>query len=301
MARVQAKVSNISDEEILAQKSKELNAKGAKTVFEFEGEDDERDENTPHLNAAPVPSSVEAPSSPVPKLKLATMPLTPIGGPWLAGLGWRGGTGALVELIFKIGGDADTTSSDTDGVIFKEASCVTALPDGEICVCDSKAGRLVILTPEGQPRAFLHGGEGKKEGLRMPRGVACDETALYISEVGGSRVRKLRLPNEFRREMAETPRGSHLGGLALAPEECEMGSLTFPQGVCVDAGDLFVADCEDHRIAVYDSLTMAYKRSFGSFGDAPGELSFPSFPSRVAAPRSPPTSSPLTCSAPFSR
>lgn len=105
--------------------------------------------------------------------------------------------------------------------------------------------------------------------------MACDDTALYVSEVGGSRVRKLRLPEDFRVAGAATPRGSHLGGLSLDAESAVVGQLTFPQGVAVEYGELFVADCEDHRVAVYDARTLSYLRSFGSEGDADGELRFP--------------------------
>ena len=64
----------------------------------------------------------------------------------------------------------------------------------------------------------------------MPRGVACDAAALYVSEVGSSRVRKMRLPDEFRAGNAETPRGSNLGGLSIEPTGGAVeGELTFPQ------------------------------------------------------------------------
>jgi hypothetical protein len=53
------------------------------------------------------------------------------------------------------------------------------------------------------------------------------------------------------------------------------GELTFPQGVCLADGELFVCDCEDHRVVVYDALTMKYKRHFGSYGEEEGDLSFP--------------------------
>ena len=50
------------------------------------------------------------------------------------------------------------------------------------------------------------------------------------------------------------------------------GALTFPQGITYDAGELFVCDCEEHTIFVYDALTLQFKRSFGGPGDAEGEL-----------------------------
>ena len=183
----------------------------------------------------------------------------------------------LLEFGFSIGGASDIAGlgSDDDGLklTFSEPSGVVALPDGELCVADTKAHRLVILTPEGQPRAFLHGGDGR-DALKLPRGVASDATALYVTEVGGSRMRKLRLPEEFRVAGAETPRGSHLGGLALdATRSTASGALTFPQGILHDQGELLVCDCENHCVCVYDALSLAYVRSFGTQGEAEGELS----------------------------
>ena len=50
--------------------------------------------------------------------------------------------------------------------------------------------------------------------------------------LGGSRLRKLRLPDEFRQAGAETPRGSHLGGLSI-----ENGSEAVEgQLICVTPG-----------------------------------------------------------------
>lgn len=183
----------------------------------------------------------------------------------------------LLDHGYSLGGADDVLDLSSDGgekLSLKGPSCVTALPDGELIIADTQHNRLVILTPEGQPRAFLHGGEGK-EALRQPRGVACDHTALYVSEVGGSRVRKLRLPEQFRVAGAATPRGSHLGGLALNSESGIEGQLTFPQGVALSRGELYVADCEDHRIAVYDAHSLTYLRSFGTYGEGLGQLSYP--------------------------
>ena len=179
----------------------------------------------------------------------------------------------ILEYAFSIGGDEgdDALGSDAvggDALAFSEPAGVATLPDGELCVADTKGHRLVILTPEGQPRAYLRGGPGK-EALRLPRGVASDETHLYVSEVGGSRLRKLRLPDEFRRAGAETPRGAHLGGLALDAAESVEGQLTFPQGVRHSDGQLLVCDCEEHTVVVYDAATLKYVRSFGQPASSP--------------------------------
>ena len=75
---------------------------------------------------------------------------------------------------------------------------------------------------------------------------------------------------------AATPRGSHLGDIgALHAEQSVEGQLTFPQGLALSHGEVFITDCEDHRVAVYDALTLTYQRGFGHYGEEEGELSFP--------------------------
>ena len=185
----------------------------------------------------------------------------------------------VLALSFSIGGEYDGTLSG-DAIAFNEPSCLTALPDGELCVADTKNHRLVILTPEGQPRAFLterpQTSRGKKSSqLQKPRGVACDDYNIYVSEVGGSTLRKLRLPDEFRKAGASTPRGAKVGEIALESEPTARSQLTFPQGITHSDGELFVCDCEDHCVVVYDASTLTHVRSFGSPGYEEGELSFP--------------------------
>ena len=158
--------------------------------------------------------------------------------------------------------------------VLNKPSCVIALPTGDLCIADTAADRLLVVSPlDGTVRSELKGAEGGS--LKQPRGLACDSTALYVSEVGGSRVRKMRLPEELRLSGAATPRGSHLGGLPLQAEKAVEGQLTFPQGLAVSHGEVFITDCEDHRVAVYDALTLTYQRGFGQYGEEEGELSFP--------------------------
>ena len=78
LAKVQMHIRVKQEEEFMAARSKELNAKGAKTVFEEEVADQEnRTTNT--LADADV-------TSPVPKLPITDSNiLTPTGGPWLSG------------------------------------------------------------------------------------------------------------------------------------------------------------------------------------------------------------------------
>lgn len=160
-------------------------------------------------------------------------------------------------------------------------SSAIALPNGDVCVADTGSHRLLLVSV-GATQGTVQGAvcdDGSGGALKQPRGLACDATALYVSEAGGSRVRKMRLPDELRHGGAATPRGAHIGGLRVFDEDDGAGStearLSFPQGVTLSGGELFICDCEDHRVVVYDALTLEYRRSFGGYGDDEGELSFP--------------------------
>ena len=84
-AKVQAHVRMRDEEKWMAQRSKELNAKGAKTVFEeeFRGEEENKVDN--QENGSTTSPSGAATKSPAPKSKSTPAVLTPTGGPWLAG------------------------------------------------------------------------------------------------------------------------------------------------------------------------------------------------------------------------
>lgn len=183
-----------------------------------------------------------------------------------------------LDYGFTIGGDAAAAGSP---FTLSKPSTVIALPNGDLCVANTGSDQLMIVSAgstSGEVRTPLSTPEGSSGGaLRQPRGIACDATALYVSEAGGSRVRKMRMPDELRQGGAETPRGAHIGGLRTDEGEGSgaQAQLAFPQGVTLSGGELFVCDCEDHRVVVYDALTMTYRRSFGGYGEEEGELSFP--------------------------
>ena len=168
---------------------------------------------------------------------------------------------------------------------FDGPTYATILPSGDLCVADTANNRLHVVSAHGVPLETI--GDGR---LRQPRGVAADGAALYVAEVGNGRLQKMRLPEHLRVDGASTPRGSLLGDVAAANqmEDAETEAeaewmLTFPQGVCLADGSLFVTDCEDHRVAIYDPLTLRYRSCFGAMDDADDELGSLNFPYGVAA------------------
>ena len=152
----------------------------------------------------------------------------------------------------------------------KEYSCgnpkgLCTLPDGNVLICDTHYGRVLVLTPFGEiaktwgtygyaPGQFIH-----------PLSAAVDSgrSVAYIVEYGdrNDRVQKFALDGTFLKCWASF--GS------------EDGQLQRPSGVAVDgAGNVYVADACNHRIQVFDGEGQ-FLRAFGRMGHEPGELSYP--------------------------
>jgi len=152
----------------------------------------------------------------------------------------------------------------------KEHSCgnpkgLCALPDGNVLVCDTHYGRVLVMTPFGEvvrtwgtygyaPGQFIH---PLSAAVDPSRGVA------YIVEYGdrNDRVQKFALDGKFLKTW---------GSFGLGD-----GQFQRPSGVTVDAaGNVYVADACNHRIQVFDGDGRLL-RSFGRMGREPGELSYP--------------------------
>uniref|UniRef100_A0A7S3B6J3 SMP-30/Gluconolactonase/LRE-like region domain-containing protein n=1 Tax=Haptolina ericina TaxID=156174 RepID=A0A7S3B6J3_9EUKA len=175
----------------------------------------------------------------------------------------------VLRRTASFGGEGSSERGQFAGLVAPMNMCFT--PAGDVIIADTGNHRLAVLSVEGELRELI--GEGS---LRHPRGVACDASAIYVSEPGANgRVQRMRLPEYLRRAGAETPRGAHLGTLEAQNEHEGPGGLTFPQGLCLGHSKLYVADCEDHRIVAYDAQTLRYDKSFGAFGDGEAELDFP--------------------------
>ena len=104
----------------------------------------------------------------------------------------------LLSVVGTIGGP-----DELNGPTF-----VATLPTGGVCIADTENDRLRVATADGVLIDTL--GVGK---LRRPRGVAVDDAAIYVAEVGSGRLQKLRLPEHLRVAGAQTPRGSSLGDI----------------------------------------------------------------------------------------
>ena len=138
----------------------------------------------------------------------------------------------------------------------REVASVACTSGGEVCVSESARHRIVIFSPHGE-FARVVGAFGYGPGqLNCPRGLACDEEALYVADRSNHRIQKLCL---------------HTGAsLALAGSRGPPGPgfLKYPQGVALGSSStarlLFVADYGNDRIVALDSETLEWAFEFGS-------------------------------------
>jgi DNA-binding beta-propeller fold protein YncE len=152
----------------------------------------------------------------------------------------------------------------------KEHSCgnpkgLCTLPDGNVLVCDTHYGRVLVMTPFGEivktwgtygygPGQFIH---PLSAAVDAARGVA------YIVEYGdrNDRVQKFALDGQFLKCWGSFGQDD--------------GQFLRPSGVAVDAeGSVYVADACNHRIQAFDGEGR-FLRSFGRMGKGAGELSYP--------------------------
>ena len=97
--------------------------------------------------------------------------------------------------------------------------------------------------------------------------MACDGTSLYVADSGNNRVQKLRLAD-----------GAHLGTVGKADCSCGDGERQFswPSGLCVVGGALYVCDQRNHRIVVLDT-DLNWRYTIGREGSGDGDFLRPTF------------------------
>lgn len=142
-------------------------------------------------------------------------------------------------------------------------------PEGDLYVADTGNHRIVVLSPEGEPRAAWgsFGAEvrpGEQPLLNEPWGLAvADDGSVYVADTWNHRIQRL------------SPEGDVLSSFGTYGASEELDSFWGPRDVAVDEeGRVFVADTGNKRVVVYDADGQAVT-SFGGGGAAMGFLDEP--------------------------
>ncbi|MBI4866673.1 MAG: hypothetical protein HY816_06950 [Candidatus Wallbacteria bacterium] len=98
--------------------------------------------------------------------------------------------------------------------------------------------------------------------LNHPQGIASDGVRLYISDSDNNRVLVWnKLPTQHRQPADLVLGQPDLTSASVNNAGIGAGTLFSPEGVCSDGTRLFVADCNNHRVLVWNVLPAQHGRS----------------------------------------
>ena len=108
------------------------------------------------------------------------------------------------------------------------------------------------------------GAKEPKDQLEFPHGVCARGNLVYICDSHHNKIKVYDTELNLKRSI-----GKKAG--------VKLGQFQFPLDITTD-GEIYVTDCENHRIHVFDidrDLKPNYKRAFGEMGNNPGQLNQP--------------------------
>ena len=180
-----------------------------------------------------------------------------------------------------------------------------AVGGGELFVADQNNHRVSVYAADGTfSRAFGKGvnmGAGNPDlcsaattcragtlggvagQLNSPYAVAVSGSEVYVADSSNNRVSVFTTGGVFVRAFGGAVNAGGIGdpNVCTPSTTCRAGTsgtgpgqLSFPLGVAVSGGEVFVADSSNSRISVFGT-NGTYARSFGTSGSGAGQLSFP--------------------------
>ena len=128
------------------------------------------------------------------------------------------------------------------------ASGIGCLPDGTLIVANTGSHSLLMVHPDSGDVIGTYGKQ-QNASLRGPRGVVCDDTAIYVADCYNCVVKKISLVD---------------GSIQVAGDYGEgEGQLRYPHGLALAPdGTLYVADTSNGRVVAFDKTTLAFKFAF---------------------------------------
>jgi NHL repeat-containing protein len=197
---------------------------------------------------------------------------TPLSSPWDLALADRilyiamAGTHQIWTLDLDQGTVAPFAGTGREGLLdgpreqawFAQSSGLTIV-NGHLYVADSEVSAVrdidlqtgAVTTLVGED-LFVFGdrdGEGDAVRLQHPLGITVKDRTLFVSDSYNNKVKRL----DPGRRAVTTWLGSGVAGRADGPGRS--AAFREPGGVCAGTGGLFIADTNNHRIAVADWAT----------------------------------------------
>jgi len=160
---------------------------------------------------------------------------------WIAGFAGTGREGLLDGPIDRSWFAQSSGLALVDGHLYVADSEVSAVRD-----VDTGAGTVSTLVGED---LFVFGdqdGEGNVVRLQHPLGITARNGLLYVADSYNNKIKRL----DPRRRAVSTWLGSGAAGRADGPPA--FASFREPGGVCAGVRGLYIADTNNHRIALAD-------------------------------------------------
>lgn len=158
--------------------------------------------------------------------------------------------------------------------VLDNPSCITCLPDGNICVSDTGNHRLLILSSEsGEIVSTFPPTEVVDESFSQRHGSA---TGLSSDQLTGDRDAS---PSSSPQPGHVARRGSHrahdFGSVLPRTSNHDGTQLCGPRGLAADSKALYVADCYNSRVKKFALSTGELLATVGGYGDDDGNLRYP--------------------------
>ena len=133
--------------------------------------------------------------------------------------------------------------------------------DGNMIVSEKLANQISIFDIKGRRIGKFESDDDSSRQIKIPQGLAIDdEDNVYVSSE--YKLQKFTSSGKFLK---------HVGCEKLGSGEAEFDD---PYGITFYNNQLYVCDCNNHRIQVFD-LNLNFIRSIGSFGNGRGEFHRP--------------------------
>lgn len=185
------------------------------------------------------------------------------------------GNSTEASLVYGQGGSFSTAINNNGGVSAASMSdpYSVAIYAGDVYITDPNNHRLLFFEWDSTTATRVYGQGGDfttqalnypslaESGLYIPYAIATDGVGIYIADAGNNRVLY------YAGTSTTATRVYGQGGNFATSNDNKGGisasSLYYPCGLAVDAGGIYIADYQNHRVLYYEGTSTTATRVYG--------------------------------------